>query len=434
MAKNTSSLILLVSILLCSTFLAVGFTRSSSVNAQGLPTQQSLSPTETLLGAGALWAANGGMKVAYVDFYDNYVANPNLYSDFNPLTTFVDYWFNVKNWVVSTLEGEGFAVDALANIPANLSQYNLVILDSYFSCEPANEPAIQSYISNGGGVVIMSGTIAYLAYYSKTMNVGQDLSSVEPWFGAAEYVNTGGTAYVTVANPLGTSLNLGDPVFTSDGPSAAAITCMSNDSQVLASWEDDSTFAFTHEFGQGRVYYQADLYPTVTQQPQGSNEPLTLTLLGGFDYGVAEPARVKVCAELTDPTTMQPISGANVTIQVFDPNDNLWISASMNETITGTGFYEWDSPDTVTNMNLQPGVYIAQVSASYGSSSASDFMLFHIDPSSSSTGTISLQLYLTTLLALVLGGMLIVLALLKKARTTDRKEHESAGATKPLKQ
>ena len=416
MAKRILPLILLVSILLCSTLLAVGLTVSPSVNAENPLNPQSFSPSEMLLGAGASWAANGGTKAALVDFYDNYVANPNLYSGIS-----VNNLLNYKNEIVSVLEGEGFTVDTFAAIPDNLSQYNLVFLWTYFSCTPANEPAIQSYISNGGGVVILSGTICYLASYSNTFDNGGDLSSVELWFGAAQYVNTGGTAYATVANPLGTSLNLADPVFTSDGPSDAAITCMSNDSQVLASWQDGSTFAFAHEFGQGRVYWQADLNPTLTQQPPASNEPLALTLLGGFDYNVAEPARVKVCAELKDSITMQPISGANVTIQVFDPNDNLWVSASMNETITGTGFYEWDSPDTVANMNLQPGVYIAQVSASYGSSSAYDFMLFHIDPSSSSAGTISLQLYLATIFALVLGATLTFLVL-RKNISTDRKE------------
>jgi hypothetical protein len=267
-----------------------------------------------------------------------------------------------------------------------------------------------------------------------------DLSSVEPWFGAAQYVNTGETAYAAVANPLGTSLNMGDPLFSLPGYSFAGISGMSNDSQVVALWDDGNTFAFTHEYGQGRVYYQANQQEQTppTQEPPGSSGSLSLTLLGGFDYGVAEPAQVKVFAQLRDAVTMEPISGANVTIQVFDPNDILWVSAGMVEAINGTGIYEWDSPDTIANMNLQPGVYLALVTASNGISSASEIMAFHIDPTPSSpatttlpssagpssAGTTALQFYLAMIVALVLGGILIVQVLLRRT-SKGRKERST---------
>jgi hypothetical protein len=408
MKKRILSLILLGSMLLCSIFLVVR------------PASSSTPPSsEVLLGAGALWAANGGTKAAYVDLYDNLVAypNPNMSAD---------TYLPLKNEVISVLEGVGFTVDTFATIPENLSQYNLVYLEAYFACEPANEPAIRSYVYDGGGVLVWAGSIAYLAYYSKTLNAGEDLSAVEPWFGASCYVNTGGTAYVAVANPLGTSLNLGDPLFSGSGYSYAGITGMSADSQVVALWDDGNTFAFTHEYGQGRVYWQARAIqpPTPTQQPQGSNGPLSLTLLGGFDYGVAEPAKVKVFAELRNSVTMEPISGASVNIQVFDPNDTLWVSAGMVETVNGTGIYEWDSSDTVANLNLQPGVCLVKVTASNGGYSASEIMLFHIDPTQNSAGTTTLPFYLAIIVALVLGEILIVQVLLRKA-SKGRKERST---------
>ena len=418
MKKRFLSLILLGSMLLCSMFLVVRPASSSTA-----------SSSEVLLGAGALWAANGGTRVAYVDFYDNLIANPNPPS--NP-----DLYLPLKNDVLSVLEGEGFTVDTFANIPENLTLYSLVYLEAYWALTPTDEPAISSYIFNGGGVLVWAGAICYLACYSKTMDVGFDLSSVEPWFGASGYVNDGGTAYVAVANPLGTSFNIGDPLFAdSMHYSYAGVTGMSADSQVVALWDDGNTFAFTHEYGQGRVYYQAGYQEQTppTQQPPSSNEALSLTLLGGFDYSAAEQANVKVLAELRDAVTMEPISGANVTIQVYDPNDTLWVSAGMVEAINGTGIYEWDSPDTIANLNLQPGVYLAQVTASIGSSSASEIMAFHIDPSpspagattspssagttkaSSSAGTTALPFYLAMIVALVLGGILIVQVLLRRA-------------------
>jgi hypothetical protein len=367
MKERILSLILLVGMLLCSIFLVVRPVSSSST----------LSPWATLCGAGALWAANGGTRAAYVDQYDNLVAYPNPYMS-------ADSYLPLKNEIVSILEGDGFTVDTFATIPANLSQYNLVYLEAYFACEPADEPAIRNYISSGGGFVAEDGSMNYLVYNSQTLDTGSNLSSIADWFGASVYINTGGDAYVSVQNPLGTSLTSGEQLITGSGYSNAGLQSMSASSQVLATWSDGSTFAFTNTYGQGRVYWQVNMFPT-TQQSSGSGGTLSLTLFGGFDYGIAEPAKVKVFAELRDPITMGPISGANVTIQVFDPNDTLWVSAGMTETLNGTGIYEWDSPDTLANMNLQPGVYLAYVTASNGSSSASEIMLFHIDAPNSET-------------------------------------------------
>lgn len=171
-------------------------------------------------------------------------------------------------------------------------------------------------------------------------------------------------------------------------------------------------------------FFADDFQVYVGASPPVSTQPLSLTLYGGFDYSTSEQAKAKVFAELKDPKTMEPISGANVTIQVFAPNDTLWVSASMVETPNGKGIYEWESADTIANTNLQVGVYLAQVAASNGSSSAFGIMPFHIDPPATSPGTGTLQLYLATILPAVLGGMLIVLLLLKKTRT-GRKERST---------
>jgi hypothetical protein len=95
------------------------------------------------------------------------------------------------------------------------------------------------------------------------------LSGVADWFGASYFVNTGGDAYVTVANPLGTSLNVGDSLVTGVGSSNAGIVNMSAGSQVLATWSDGSTFAFTHAYGLGRVYWQA------TQNSENESTPIS---------------------------------------------------------------------------------------------------------------------------------------------------------------
>jgi len=106
-----------------------------------------------------------------------------------------------------------------------------------------------------------------------------------------------------------------------------------------------------------------------------------------------------------------------VTIQVYAPNDTLWVSAIMVETSNGKGVYEWESADTIANTNLQVGVYLAQVAASTGISSTFEIMAFHIDPPATSTGTGTLQLYLATILSVVLGGILIALVFRKRNLT-----------------
>ena len=161
-------------------------------------------------------------------------------------------------------------------------------------------------------------------------------------------------------------------------------------------------------------FFADDFQAYAGASPPVSGPPLSLTLYGSFDYGISEQAKVKVFANVRDPTAMEPISGANVTIQVYAPNDTLWVSASMIETSNGTGIYEWESPDTIANMNLQVGVYLAHVAASSGSSSAFEIMPFHIDPPATSTGTGTLQFYLATILPVVLAGILIALVFRKR--------------------
>ena len=229
---------------------------------------------DTLFAAGAKWAANGGMTVAYVDFYDNLVAypNPSILGAGG-----LDFFLQMKNATLSMLEGDGFTVDTFPVLPANFTQYSLLFLEAYCACSPDNASAIASYINGGGGVVFKAGSMNYLVYDSNTIDTGYDLSSIAPWFGAAAYTNTGGTATVSVANPLGTSLNLGDKLVTGVGYSSAGVSSMSNDSQVLATWADGSTFAFTHTYGEGRVYYQvsraSDANVPPSSQPPNPNPP-----------------------------------------------------------------------------------------------------------------------------------------------------------------
>jgi hypothetical protein len=144
-----------------------------------------------------------------------------------------------------------------------LSDYDLVVFEASYAVEPSQTSLVRDYLAKGGSVVIIGGVPCYFSTYSKDMwpyvTGGQNLASLKDWFGSAYYVNSGGWANLTVDNPLGTSLLIQNKFFFVDGYSAAGVASISNDTRVLATWGDGTVFAFTHEYGKGRVYYQASI-------------------------------------------------------------------------------------------------------------------------------------------------------------------------------
>ena len=118
------------------------------------------------------------------------------------------------------------------------------------------------YLSNGGGVVMWDGVPCYFSAYCKDrwpyLVGGADLSSFQDWFGAQAFLNTNGNATLIVNNPFDTELRINETVYSGLG-SEKAVRMLSEDSQVIAFWDSGSVFAFTHEYGEGRVYYQGEI-------------------------------------------------------------------------------------------------------------------------------------------------------------------------------
>lgn len=196
---------------------------------------------------------------------------------------------NSRSSLAQVLVQAGFEVHFAGDVPQSLSGYNLVVVEAYYAVEPRHSALFRGYLANGGGVVILGGVPCYFSVYCKDFwpykagdwpegPGGTDLTSLEDWFGCRYYVNTGGTARVTVDNPFGTALLANATLVTTDGYSAAAVSTPSNSTQVIAAWDyvpsmyyldSDSLqplpdfvapyaiFAFAHEYGEGRVYYQA---------------------------------------------------------------------------------------------------------------------------------------------------------------------------------
>jgi hypothetical protein len=236
-----------------------------------------LPPTLTLLGGASKWAAGNGTTALYVDWKDNWLAHYSTDgASWGPWPQEADM-DNLRFSVGKALTDYGLNVVYAGDIPENLTGYDLLVLEAYWAVEPKNEPLIRDFIQNGGGVVLLSGVPSYLVAYCKDYWPyrfgGSDLSSIQQWFGASCYVNTGGYANVTLDNPFGLPLMTGDTLVEGTGYSCASVTGLNNDSQTVATWGTGEAFAFSHLYGAGRVYYQA-WYDTI---PMIYAENITIT-------------------------------------------------------------------------------------------------------------------------------------------------------------
>jgi len=229
----------------------------------------SITPSLTLLAAGARWAAQRGNSTLFIDWEDNYLAHANTDGvNWGPWPSQVD----METWtdsVTYALNQSGLNVHLAGDIPDNLTGYDLLVIHAYWAVEPNRLAVVRDFIANGGGVVLLSGVPEYFRCYCKdwwTYRCPTDNASIgmDEIFGCdGNYFNTGGYANVTVDNPFGTSLMAGDTLIQGAGYSNAAILSPINGSQVIATWQagPDVAFAYTYPYGQGRVYYQAAFVP-----------------------------------------------------------------------------------------------------------------------------------------------------------------------------
>jgi hypothetical protein len=261
-----------------------GISTSTPTTLRATSTSTNMSTSLTLLGGGAKWAAGNGTSALYVDWKDNWL-NHHLTdgASWGPWPQEAD----MDNWTASVsqaLTENGFDVHLVGDIPENLSGYDLLVLQAYWAAEPRLEPVIRQFISDGGGFVVLQGAAEYLRCYCKdwwTYICPPDPASVlvSEWFGSGSYINTGGWAHVSVDNPFGTSLATGDALFATSGYSNAAVSSLHADSQIVATWDSGLIFGYTHEFGNGRVYYQAtysDETPSASPPPPPLGAPSIL--------------------------------------------------------------------------------------------------------------------------------------------------------------
>jgi PKD repeat protein len=143
-------------------------------------------------------------------------------------------------------------------------------------------------------------------------------------------------------------------------------------------------------------------------------EALSVKLSGEFDYSRMEAVQIRVATLVRNALTMEPVSNALVTVEIYDPAGNLWVSAQMQEKIGASGIYEWPSVGTIAQLKLSKGVYLVRSGASFqGGPTAYDISLFHIDPPVEDTTSVTpLLLYAVTIF--IAAGATIGIALLRR--------------------
>ncbi len=239
-----------------------------SVNSSEQPSDGSTSstatPTMTLFGAGARWAAGNGTSALYVNWFDSY--NDHYQSGWPNWNT--TWWLKedlekMKKDTVAELSRRGFNVECAGDVPEDIGKYDLVVFEAYCAVEPKHSQLVREYLENGGNVVILQGVPCYFSVYCKDWWPyrfgGMDLSPLMDWFGSSQFANTGGSAHAIVEHPFSTELTTEDALISGVGGSCSSVvpSSMSSDSHVVALWDNGLVFAFSREYGKGRVYYQA---------------------------------------------------------------------------------------------------------------------------------------------------------------------------------
>ncbi len=143
----------------------------------------------------------------------------------------------------------GLGIKHSSTIPGDLGDYDLLIVGNNGACDLATAGYIRTFVQNGGGAIIMSGTPFALAGNTT------DLSSIKDWFGAGLYGNDGGYGTVAIPNPFGTDLLVDDKVDYSAANSAAAVYNLEADVTLDSKWSSGGAHSFSYRFDQGRVFY-----------------------------------------------------------------------------------------------------------------------------------------------------------------------------------
>ena len=180
----------------------------------------------------------------------------------------------------------------MVDVPSDLSGYNVIIAGGSADTEL---DVIRTYVEDGGGYVFMSAAAQTL-----------DFETNSYWLGARSFGYEGLSTNATVStdHPLGADL-LADVLLMQQAPeeSGAIWVELEPGAERLAQYGTGNTFAYSYEFGDGRVYFQASTDHGIAGDAAESN--LREILKAGIVWATSEfvPEAVNLLPEGTAVTT-----------------------------------------------------------------------------------------------------------------------------------
>jgi hypothetical protein len=144
--------------------------------------------------------------------------------------------------------------------------------------------------------------------------------------------------------------------------------------------------------------------------------PTTVTTItGSQDFLLQEDVNIRIDAQVNEAKTMALVSNATVTIDIYYPNGSLLVSDIMVEKFTGV--YEWESNETIHQMNLEKGVYLVHTEASAtGETPSSAILSFHVDPPPNNQPALTAPDLFFAALAIVLAATMLGVTLHRRQK------------------
>jgi len=176
-------------------------------------------------------------------------------SEFNgPIALYVSQVNLINPNISEILIENGFGIIYVDDIPVDLSNYSLLILNKENPYKIQEVESIKNFIQKGGGAVIIGKDPKFLA------GDNEDLSSIKEWFGAGWYDSDCGYATTAFNHPFGGDLVLNDIVDYSmiENCNSNSIFDLKPEATLISKWEiHNRIHSFIHSFGQGRIFYYA---------------------------------------------------------------------------------------------------------------------------------------------------------------------------------
>ncbi|MFC1501855.1 T9SS type A sorting domain-containing protein [bacterium] len=253
-------------------------------------------------------------------------------------------------------------------LPVNLSQYDLIIFPDSSLVDPDMDTDLNSFIENGGSVILMGESPLALCGDSLCLN------SIRNWFGSGVASRVAScNSIATVDNILGTDILEGDIVAEASSDSVMALNNLVEDAVPLTIWEQgtDNYHAFVREHESGKVGYisvfdleninSKKLFSAMCFWAVSEN-----TDINDIGMDTQQPAAFELLPSYPNPfnplttITYRVPQAARVRLEVFDINGRLVNVLFDGDVSSGKHTVQWHADDS-HGIKVSSGTYICRM-------------------------------------------------------------------------